>query len=468
MCYLNKSKMKQYLFFLLYQFHIALVVHVLCFTSKSMAGPRISQSSGHSRWKQWWRRSPNTCFSRKILLLLVWQVLFTFSWLVLADMGMEIKNPVFQIVYNYKFLPYYIAPVIGWLADVKFGRYRVIKFVSMASFLSSVLLFFALITGIGVSTLSNSLLTVATLIVNIGATCYMAAMLPFLTDQIIGATSDELGTVVHWYFWAGRFGYALSTAVTWEFVYVNFSSIGAEVAFIVAVPLAVIIISDCFCQQWLDRTNKVTNPIKLIIQVLNYTRKHRYPERRSAFTFIDEEQPTRMDYGKEKFGGPFTEEEVEDVKTVLRLLPLVICLTFSVSVLSMNLVFLLPFEKISNTFKVLDIGLQTWLFPVLLIPLYQLQLLVCPCVRSYSPSMLKCFGIGVFVYAFGFLLSKATQVYEVVVSKNTPGYLFCAATTVTSSQSDIAVVVVAWKLVSFLYHQWLYTGPLAIRVGGAH
>ena len=64
-------------------------------------------------------------------------------------------------------------------------------------------------------------------------------------------------------------------------------------------------------------THKVTNPIKLIIQVLNYTRKHSYPEKRSAFTYIDEEQPARMDYGKEKFGGPFTEEEVEDVKTVL-------------------------------------------------------------------------------------------------------------------------------------------------------
>ena len=41
-----------------------------------------------------------------------------------------------------------------------------------------------------------------------------------------------------------------------------------------------------------------------------------------------------MDYGKEKFGGPFTEEEVEDVKTVLRLLPLVICLSLSVGALS--------------------------------------------------------------------------------------------------------------------------------------
>ena len=108
------------------------------------------------------------------------------------------------------------------------------------------------------------------------------------------------------------------------YVVFNYVSIGAGVVIVFAIPLAVIIISDCLCQQWLDRTHKVTNSIKLSIQVLNYTRKHSYPERRSAFTYIDEEQPTRMDYGKEKFGGPFTEEEVEDVKTGLRLLPLVI------------------------------------------------------------------------------------------------------------------------------------------------
>ena len=326
----------------------------------------------------------------------------------------------------------------------------------MVSFLSSVFLFFALITGIGVSTLSNSLFTVATVIVNVGATCYMAAMLPFLSDQIIGATSDVLGSVVRWYIWADRLGSALSSIVTWEFVYVDLRIIGAGVALIVAVPLAVIIISDCLCQQWLDRTHKVTNPIKLIIQVLNYTRKHSYPERRSAFTYIDEEQPTRMDYGKEKFGGPFTEEEVEDVKTFLRLLPLVICLSLSQSVLSVSFVSLSSVNKISNAFKLFDVGLQTWLIPVLLIPFYQLLVRpcirsFCPCVRSYSPSMLQCFGISVIVYVVGFFLLKATQLYELVVSKNIQSYLSCAETNVTSSQSDIDVVFV-WKLVSFLVY----------------
>ena len=68
------------------------------------------------------------------------------------------------------------------------------------------------------------------------------------------------------------------------------------------------------------------NPIKLIIGVLNYARKNKYPRKCSAFTYLDEEQPSRLDFGKDaKFGGPFTEEEVEDVKTVLRLVPFLMC-----------------------------------------------------------------------------------------------------------------------------------------------
>ena len=35
-------------------------------------------------------------------------------------------------------------------------------------------------------------------------------MLPFLADQIIGATSDELSAVVRWYYWAEYLGIGLS------------------------------------------------------------------------------------------------------------------------------------------------------------------------------------------------------------------------------------------------------------------
>ena len=170
--------------------------------------------------------------------------------------------------------------------------------------------------------LSTVLYSVAHIIVSFQFISYATAMLPFLSDQIIGATSDELS--------ACSCTLVCLDTISWYLFIAHFSLPGNfENVCVFAIPLAVIIISDCLCQQWLNRTHKVTNPIKLIIQVLNYTRKHSYPERHSAFIYIDEEQPTRMDYVKEKFGGPFTEEEVEDVKTVLRLLPIVICLSFS-------------------------------------------------------------------------------------------------------------------------------------------
>ena len=64
------------------------------------------------------------------------------------------------------------------------------------------------------------------------------------------------------------------------------------------------------------------NPFK----VLKYSWKHKVPEHRSALTYWEEDTPRRIDLGKNKYGGPFTYEEVEDTKTFLRILPLLLCL----------------------------------------------------------------------------------------------------------------------------------------------
>ena len=44
---------------------------------------------------------------------------------------------------------------------------------------------------------------------------------------------------------------------------------------------------------------------------------------RSAFTYCEDKLPSRIDFGKTKYGGPFTTEQVEDVKTFLRLLVII-------------------------------------------------------------------------------------------------------------------------------------------------
>ena len=391
-----------------------------------MAWPTKSRSSGNKCWRLCWRRSPNSCCSKRILLLQVWTALFSFSFALLQISGFSVQNiPHLDISQTVSFL---LAPFIGWLADVKFGRYEMLQFGSMVSFPATIFFYFALFTG-GSSILSASLFSAALILMSFGSACFIAALFPFLSDQLVGATSHELGAVVQWACWGNNAGFCLACIVYFvgiippqAYVSNEVYAITVGVAGIFATPLALIIISDCLCQQWLDRTHKVTNPIKLIIQVLNYTRKHRYPERRSAFTYLDEEQPSRMDFGKKKYGGPFTEEEVEDVKTILRLIPLVACFVAIDSLLCTTFINLFK-NNDGISYALNHYGLKNWLFPVILIPLY--RFLLHPFFQKGFTNMLTCIAAGVLMSIFGYVLLEAIGLYSVVVYDDIERYLSC-------------------------------------------
>jgi len=62
---------------------------------------------------------------------------------------------------------------------------------------------------------------------------------------------------------------------------------------------------------------------------------YKYPRQRSAFTYWEDKIPSRIDLAKSKYGGPFTTEQVEDVKTFFRILVII----FSVgAIVSANIV----------------------------------------------------------------------------------------------------------------------------------
>ena len=88
--------------------------------------------------------------------------------------------------------------------------------------------------------------------------------------------------------------------------------------------LSLVLVTQSFFKHKLENLSLIKNPIKLIVGVLCYARKHNYPENRSALTYWEKEAPSRLDLGKGKYSGPFTEEEVEDVKTFFHMLPLFI------------------------------------------------------------------------------------------------------------------------------------------------
>ena len=73
--------------------------------------------------------------------------------------------------------------------------------------------------------------------------------------------------------------------------------------------------------------SKGSNPYFLVYNVLKLDKEHKYPVHRSALIFWENKIPSKINLGKRKYWGPFTNEEFEDVKTFLQLLKLLFSLS---------------------------------------------------------------------------------------------------------------------------------------------
>ena len=170
------------------------------------------------------------------------------------------------------------------------------------------------------------------------------------------------------------------------------------------VSVSLVLLSHSFFKHKLKNISLIKNPIKLIVRVLCYARKHKYPENRSALTYWEEEAPSRLDLGKDKYGGPFTEEEVEDVKTVFRILPLFI--GFVALNLSNDY-----YLSVTDNFKTCYIvtGSQFNSCSVILMLVYLFFIRVC--FYKYIPSMLTRMSVGIFLAFIVTVVSKVIIFY---------------------------------------------------------
>ena len=187
------------------------------------------------------------------------------------------------------------------------------------------------ITQSDIAQATYTLINIGFLVGTVGAAGIQSIAVPFNIDQLIGATADELSNVIYWHGFGYPLGYALvrtmSCSITGGLYHqaVCLSCSG--------VTITVVIATYHLLRHHIDTTPLFGSPIKLIVKVLNYARKNKYPKNRSALTYWEESAPSRLDLGKDKYGGPFTGEEVEDVKTVLRLFPILLCIYLGILLL---------------------------------------------------------------------------------------------------------------------------------------
>ena len=311
-----------------------------------------------------------------------------------------------QVGTSLLFLPFIVAslavvyPLVGWITDAYTGRYRAIIFGCYASTVSCV---FACLTYLifryTSSTISGLVLAYITIvIVAVGCAPVTANIIQFMTDQLLESSNEEVSASIYWYFWAGNLALFLERLVICQL---------PDVPLYVSVILAflgtlIIIVSNHVCYKWLDKTTHIKNTIKTILQVLNYARKNTISRNRSPFTYLDELQPSRIDLSKDIYGGPYKEQDVEDVKTVLRLLPMLIY-TLAIGI---------PYEYRNRvSFHLINISkvksctllyISNSLPGVFVIPFY--HFILYPCFHKYIPRMLRRIGIGIAFTLLGALV----------------------------------------------------------------
>ena len=193
--------------------------------------------------------------------------------------------------------------------------------------------------------------------------------------------------------------------------------------------------------------------------MLNYARKNKYPRHRSALTYWEESAPSRLDLGKDKYGGPFTEEEVEDVKTFFRFLPLLVCL-FGVSIVT---IVIPSFKALTNTSKVMLIdscllkenGISHMTISILLVAY---KVVFSKCCYKYVPLMLKRIGLGLCLLLLCMIVlvamdlqhyntaNNCTLKYTIYNATTTIDYVLGTVSQVTRGIGTVTVLLVSLEL----------------------
>ena len=169
---------------------------------------------------------------------------------------------------------------------------------------------------------------------------FEANALQFGLDQLLEAPTPKLIAFIHWYYWTHNVVQLVVTylAIGWTAMEKTLRASSRHEAHIIknilitvvgltlglAAVGSLVLLHKSKHHLYILRAG--LNPFKNIYKVLKYSWNHKVPEHRSAFTYWEEDIPRRIDLGKNKYGGPFTNEEVEDTKTFLRILPLLLCL----------------------------------------------------------------------------------------------------------------------------------------------
>ena len=214
--------------------------------------------------------------------------------------------------------------IAGWIADVCFGRYKMMYVSTWFTWATLIVSTMSLVLARTVDSYTSNIHSyvngVLWVIIAVGYGGFQANVIQFGMDQLHDASTDEIASFILWYLWT----YFSSGFV----IYIILGCLPKQYwivwQLVMCIYLSIALSSMLMFNHWLVKEPVTQNPFKLVYSVVKYAIKHKHPECRSAFTYCEDEPPSRMDFGKRKYGGLFTTEQVEDVKTFLRVIVIIL------------------------------------------------------------------------------------------------------------------------------------------------
>ena len=389
--------------------------------------PLLPKRSTLKRLAVRYGRSRKCVSSKAAMLILLW----SFVVGLLSGMFLNpdlyptiVVDPIALTAYGGAVIFTCFFPLAGFCADTRCGRYKSVVTSLWILLVSVPMLLVAVGLILVILFLAEEVIypliacgSVVSIVILIGLIGFTANVVQFGIDQLHDSPGEDRTLFIHWYVWT-YYASILADQLAWNLMLVfpyNFgftkyyNNIGYSLlALIFLLIIVVLPITLCLARRrrrWFLIEPGQYNPYKLVYRVTRFAHQHKIPVHRSAFTYCEDEVPRGLDLGKEKYGGPFTTEQVEDVKAFYGILK--VLFSFGVvffldyaasSVLPLFALHTTPYNEPLIGMIVLRNGLLFPLLIVICIPLY--LCLLRPYISRYVPGMLKRMGLGIVLVLF--------------------------------------------------------------------
>ena len=230
-------------------------------------------------------------------------------------------------------------PVGGYLADVFFGRYRVIHISLWLYWVAFALLTIAntlYILNEGANIIHDYIIPVISYsCIILASGGFQSTIIPFGADQLEAASSSELSSYFYWYYLGIQTGAPLNVIFFSILTLYLPSKLGIAQSLISLVVVTLGLILHIVLKKWYFRNALRENCIKTVTQVTCFAARVRRqaPQYHRAFRYGEDKLP-RIELAKREYDGKFTSDQVEDVKTFCRIC--LILFTFGGYLFSMN------------------------------------------------------------------------------------------------------------------------------------